>query len=218
MAVEPDEVLLVAGSTQDPEEQMIANAWRKLQIEFPHLRLAIVPRHPHRSAGIARELESMGLDVVRRSAADAEGQRITRVTNSPTPVLLVDTIGELGYCWSLSEIAFVGGSFGNRGGQNMLEPAAAGNAVCFGPNTWNFATIVADMKNAEAGNRVDSEKTLVEFIRRCLIDPDLRKELGERASRFVADGTGATERTVQLLATMGPEPTRQKHFMAARVA
>lgn len=218
IALQPDEVLLVAGSTQDPEEQMVAKAWLELQTEFPFLRLAIVPRHPHRSAAIAGELKAMGIDVVCRSTAGLPGQLSTRIANSPAPILLVDTIGELGYCWSLSEIAFVGGSFGNRGGQNMLEPAAAGNAVCFGPNTWNFATIVDDMTNAQACTVVDNEKTLVEFIRRCLSDPDLRKELGQRASRFVADGTGATGRTVQLLTTLGPEPSGQKDFMAARVA
>lgn len=218
VGLQPGEVLLVAGSTQVPEEQMLAKAWRELQTEFPFLRLAIVPRHPHRSAAIAGELDAMGIDVVRRSTAGPQGQLSIRTANSPAPILLVDTIGELGYCWALSEIAFVGGSFGNRGGQNMLEPAAAGNAVCFGPNTWNFATIVADMTNANACTMVNNEKTLADFIRSCLTDPGLRKDLGQRARRFVADSTGATERTVQLLTTLGPEPSGQKDFMAARVA
>ena len=60
-------------------------------------------------------------------------------------VLLVDVVGELGAWWGTAQIAFVGGSMGSRGGQNMIEPAAYGAAVSFGPNTWNFRDIVAAM-------------------------------------------------------------------------
>ena len=57
---------------------------------------------------------------------------------APARILLVDTIGELSAWWGASHIAFVGGSFGERGGQNMIEPAAYGAAVLFGPHVWNF--------------------------------------------------------------------------------
>ena len=54
-------------------------------------------------------------------------------------VILVDTLGELGAVWGLADVAFVGGSLdGRRGGQNMIEPAAYGAAVLFGPHVWNF--------------------------------------------------------------------------------
>ncbi len=65
---------------------------------------------------------------------------------------LVDVVGELGAWWGTAQIAFVGGSLGNRGGQNMIEPAAYGAAVSFGPNTRNFRDIVAAML-AHAGGR-----------------------------------------------------------------
>ncbi len=218
IALRTDDVLLVAGSTQEPEEQMIATVWNELRQEFPQLRLAIVPRHPHRAVAIARQLETMGLTVARRSVAITGSESLTIQPGDAAPILLVDTIGELGHCWSLAEIAFVGGSFGNRGGQNMLEPASAGNAVCFGPNTWNFSKIVADMQEAAACCVLDNETALLEFVRKCLNDPRWRNELGVRATRFVAAGTGATQRTVQLLATMGPELARQKHFPGNRAA
>ena len=68
----------------------------------------------------------------------------------PSPILLVDAVGELGAWWGTAAIGFVGGSLGNRGGQNMIEPAAYGAAVCLGPNTRNFRDIVAAMLAAEA--------------------------------------------------------------------
>src|SRR5262249_56915082 len=76
--------------------------------------------------------EKSGLPCVRRS-------RLQGPVSDPSAVVLVDTIGELGAVWGLAEVAFVGGSLdGRRGGQNMIEPAAYGAAVVFGPHVWNF--------------------------------------------------------------------------------
>ena len=100
------------------------------------LRLVLVPRHPERFDSVARLLVASGLPWVRR----------TELMSRPAgrPILLVDTVGELGAWWGAAQIAFVGGSFGRRGGQNMIEPAAYGAAVCFGPNTWNFRIQLPD--------------------------------------------------------------------------
>ena len=71
-------------------------------------------------------------------------------------VVLVDTIGELAPLWGLADVAFVGGSLdGKRGGQNMIEPAAYGAAVVFGPHVWNFreAATRLVMSGGAAGRR-----------------------------------------------------------------
>ena len=58
-------------------------------------------------------------------------------------MILIDTIGELGAVWGLADVAFVGGSLQpGRGGQNMMEPAAYGASVMFGPHTANFRETV----------------------------------------------------------------------------
>jgi 3-deoxy-D-manno-octulosonic-acid transferase len=114
-------------------------------------------------------------------------------------VLLVDAIGELGAWWGLARIAFVGGSFGDRGGQNMLEPAAYGAAVSFGPNTWNFRDIAAALVGADGAEVVADSAALAAFVSRCLREPAFAAELGERARTLVAANRGATERTVALL-------------------
>ena len=66
---------------------------------------------------------------------------ITKPVDPSTKVILVDAIGELGAWWGLADIGLVGGSMGKRGGQNMIEPAAYGVTLCFGPNTSNFVTL-----------------------------------------------------------------------------
>jgi 3-deoxy-D-manno-octulosonic-acid transferase len=130
------------------------------------------------------------------SKADASALR------TPHSALLVDTIGELGAWWGAAQIAFVGGSFGDRGGQNMIEPAAYGAAVSFGPNTWNFRDIVAALAAARAAVVVHNAAQLEAFVTRCLEDPQYATAIGTRAQQLVQSQLGATQRTVALLESL----------------
>lgn len=190
--IEADDIVLLAGSTQAPEEQMALAIFRRLKADHPRLRLIVVPRHPERFDEVARLLDASGLDWNRRS----------RMDESPIPpssILLADTVGELGAWWGAAHIAFVGGSFGSRGGQNMLEPAAYGAAVSFGPNTKNFRDIVAALLSRDAAVVVKSEAELEAFVRRCLEDLAFAKQLGDHAQALVQSQLGATEKTINLL-------------------
>ena len=70
-------------------------------------------------------------------------------------MILIDTIGELGAVWGLADVAFVGGSLRpGRGGQNMMEPAAYGASVMFGPHTANFRDTVDQLLRRNAARRV----------------------------------------------------------------
>ena len=88
---------------------------------------------------------------------------------------------------------------GNRGGQNMIEPAAYGAAVSFGPNTWNFRDIVAAMLDHQAAVVVADGRQLTRFIRRCLEEPGYAAALGNAAQTHVLEQLGATQRTFELL-------------------
>jgi 3-deoxy-D-manno-octulosonic-acid transferase len=114
-------------------------------------------------------------------------------------VVLIDAVGELGAWWGLAEIAFVGGSLGQRGGQNMIEPAAYGAAICFGPNTWNFRDVVQLLLASEAAQVVRDGGELTQFVERCLSQRDYTRQLGQRARQFVLSQTGAAQRTLDML-------------------
>ena len=194
-----DDTVFLAGSTQEPEEQAALDAYQKLIESHPSLRLILVPRHPERFDAVARLLDESGVAWIRRSQLGST----EKVSGEACPrVLLVDTIGELGAWWGTARIAFVGGSFGSRGGQNMIEPAAYGAAVSFGPNTRNFRDIVSAMLARDAAVVVMDEKELHAFVERCLDDADYAADLGNRASQLVRDQLGATARTVELLANL----------------
>jgi 3-deoxy-D-manno-octulosonic-acid transferase len=108
-------------------------------------------------------------------------------------------VGELGAWWGTAAIAYVGGSMGKRNGQNMIEPAAYGAAVSFGPMTRNFRDVVAALLDAEAAVVVNDGAELTAFVRRALEEPARAAELGNRARRVVASQLGATRRTADLL-------------------
>ena len=195
------DTIFLAGSTQEPEDVYALNAFTSCLHDFPALRLVLVPRHPERFDDVAEACARSGLRWQRRTGADGE-------VNGDWQVLLVDTVGELGDWWGTADIGFVGGSFGDRGGQNMLEPAAFGVATCFGPRTENFREISDALVAAGGAEVVPDAKALTAFVRRCLDDPPYRHFLGSAATAFVESQTGATQRTMELLSPRLPNQER----------
>jgi 3-deoxy-D-manno-octulosonic-acid transferase len=190
------ETVFLAGSTQYPEEQIALAVFQKMAKDYPQLRLILVPRHPERFAEVATLLDQQAADWQLRSELGPAA------TKPPSRILLVDAMGELAAWWGTARIAFVGGSLGKRGGQNMIEPAGYGAAVCFGPHTHNFRDIVEMLLHREAAVVVHDEVELQAFVQQCLDDPTACQQLGARAQQLVASQDGATERTLQLLESL----------------
>ncbi|MCH8047708.1 MAG: 3-deoxy-D-manno-octulosonic acid transferase [Planctomycetes bacterium] len=206
----PGDVVFLAGSTQEPEEALALETFRLLRDEFPQLRLVLVPRHPDRFEAVADLLRESGLPWRRRSTCATAGLSSSEFgtagqassgTRQTTPaILLVDTIGELSAWWGTASIAYVGGSMGRRGGQNMIEPAAYGAAVCFGPQTANFRDVVRALLAAEAAVVVHDGRELTAFVRRMITSPAIATQMGHRAQSLVQSQKGATQATATLFA------------------
>jgi 3-deoxy-D-manno-octulosonic-acid transferase len=193
LGIEPGDLLWIAGSTQAPEEQVVLDLYRRARQVYPNVRLLIVPRQRERFEEVATLLRRSGLPFLRRSEITASG--VDRKA-----IVLIDTIGELGALWGLAHIAFVGGSMdGKRGGQNMIEPAAYGAAVVFGPHVWNFREPAARLVEAEGAIQVADAAGLDAVIHRLLGDQALRVRLGNAARAFVLRQQGATEKTLKAL-------------------
>lgn len=188
-----DAPVILAGSTQVEEESFIVETFRELTSKHPGLQLIIVPRHPERFESVAEMLSELEFKWIRRSEIHAPH-------DGDWQILLVDVIGELGAWWGTADIALVGGSFGKRGGQNMIEPAAYGAAVCFGPSTRNFRDVVQLMLDADAAVIVHDQSELTGFVERCLQDHKFASELGSRAQDLVSRQLGATTETVAIMA------------------
>ncbi len=209
-----NELVFIAGSTQETEESAAIATWESLRTEFPQLRLILVPRHKERFEDVARLVASRGHNVLRRSRVEGLGSKVEGQkkdpppsssdpqpsTLSPQPILLLDTLGELGACWGLADVAFVGGSLTNRGGQNMLEPAGYGAAVLFGPNTRNFKDIVEQLLARNAARVVQNGDELTTTVDQLLQDVEERHRMGHAAREFVQTQQGATAKTLAVMA------------------
>lgn len=205
--IQPGEFVFLAGSTQLEEDLLAARVYWELIELHPQLRLILAPRHPDRCAALVRALEELGLAVTRRSSLDSaaaasapkeNGNQPTQIVRQPT-VLLIDVIGELGAWWGVADAAYVGGSMGARGGQNMIEPAAYGIPVSFGPHTKNFQTVVSQLLSADAATVVHDQFELNQFLTRALTDPAWAKQTGYRAQQEMRKHHGASNRTVEKL-------------------
>lgn len=185
------QIVFVAGSTMEGEEEAALEAYREARKLHPGLRLVLVPRHPERFDKVAERLEALGERVVRRSRGNA-----SPTPGEPPPVVLVDTVGDLGAVWGLADVAFVGGSlFPGRGGQNMMEPAAYGAAVLFGSYTANFRETVEQLLLRKAAKRVAGVDELTQALLADLNDPETAAIRGQAARSFVLAQNGASSRT-----------------------
>ncbi|MBR4752176.1 MAG: 3-deoxy-D-manno-octulosonic acid transferase [Thermoguttaceae bacterium] len=196
--VRESDVVYMCGSTQDPEEKGALEVYRRLRRDYPALKLIVVPRHKERFEDVAKLLDASGFPWTRRSAIAEPVDPAAEQSR----VVLVDALGELGAWWGLAKIAFVGGSWGARGGQNMLEPAGYGAAVSFGPNTKNFRTIVEALLRENAAKVVADVDEMEAFVKKCLDEPDYAERLGAAARALTIRNAGATKRTLEELARL----------------
>lgn len=192
--------LIVAGSTHAPEEEWLVEALMSLRSAHPRARLLLAPRHVDRCASVATVAESAGLRVARWSSLEREGD--------DWDVLLLDEFGWLPVAYRFAALCVVGGSLVDQGGQNPLEPAAAGRAVVIGPHVRHFQDVVEELAGEEALVRLRSADELTATLRRLLDDERARAELGRRARAACEARRGVARRYADALLSAVDAPTK----------
>jgi 3-deoxy-D-manno-octulosonic-acid transferase len=192
VAPEPQPVFLSA-STHPGEEEVVLNAYERLRGPCPALLLVLAPRHPERAGALGGLLAGRGLPYHFWSRLK-DGSEMRR-----HPVVLIDTIGDLFSLYGAADLAFVGGSLVDHGGQNILEPAAWGLAPLYGPNLQNFRWAEHTLAAAGAGTTVTDAASLAAAALKLLNDPARRRDLGARAQAALAPHQGAARRQAQLI-------------------
>jgi len=126
IGVGDDALILVAGSTHDGEELLLADMAARLRKKFPSFFLILVPRHFERCPELVKKLKARGMKFVLRNAIYAN----TRMRPGEVDCLLVNTTGELKFFYEVASLVFIGKSLTAIGGQNPIEPAALGRRWC----------------------------------------------------------------------------------------
>lgn len=189
--------VIVAGSTLEGEEAPLLAAFERVRATADGALLVIAPRHPERFDEVHRMARDAGFDTVRRT--DLEIDREPRAE-----VVILDTIGELADLYEAATVVFVGGSLVDKGGHNILEPAAHGKPVIFGPHMENFSEIAAAFLSAGAAIQVRDSLELENTLLRLLDMPAERERLGTAARAVLESNRGARERTFEVIQRLFP--------------
>ena len=198
--------LLVAGSVLAGEERPVLDALALVTERWPGALLVLAPRKPERFAEAAALIEQAGRAAVRRSALTlgngTPAGALRHDGGRRSPVLLVDTIGELASLYRLADAVFVGGSLVPSGGHNPLEPAAFGKAPVFGPSMEAFREVASEFLREGAALQVGSGAELGAAWISLLENDQRRTEMGARARAVVEHHRGATGATLNHLAAL----------------
>jgi 3-deoxy-D-manno-octulosonic-acid transferase len=191
----------IAASTHEGEDGIVLDAHRALRQRFPDMLLMLAPRHPERFAAVARLASTRGFRTGLRT-----GQRAGVALSPDTEVLVCDTMGELQLLYGAADVAFVGGSLVPTGGHNLLEPAAAGIPVVFGPHMFNFDEIARLALARRAGVQVNDLKGLIAAVGSYFDDCAARLDAGTRGKQMVEANRGALGRLLGLTAPILARP------------
>ncbi len=194
----------VCGSTRPGEEAVITEAFAIAQKAVPDLFLVVAPRHLDRADEAMEPFVKAGFAVRRRSGAGGRGL---------SPILLLDTFGELARVYAVADVAFVGGSLFPFGGQSVFQPLAQGTPAIFGPFMNNQRDIVALSQAEGVGFMVsaDAQSLANEVLRLLQLPPDAKAILREKARALIARNQGVSEKCVQIVADLlnaKSEPTQ----------
>jgi 3-deoxy-D-manno-octulosonic-acid transferase len=190
MHIKPNKNILLAGSTHKGEEAILMDAFSKLQREFTDILLIVAPRYPDRAESVCEIYRSAGF-----SAYPLKD--LGKVDPDATlDVIVVDVIGILRRLYALADIAFVGGSLVNSGGQNPLEPAAFSKPILFGPDMTDFQEVSHLLLRLGGAVCVHDAESLYRAAAMLLEDREKSQNMGKSAFGVFYANKGTVEKTI----------------------
>ena len=173
---------LIAASTHETEEEFVLEAFLEILEEAKEALLIVVPRHPERFETVFEYIQNRDLSVARRSNKDE--------VTPETQVLLGDTMGELNFLYSVSDVAFVGGSLVDHGGQNLLEPASLGLPLSSGKSLRNFQEIADELRESKALFLIEEQRELSDFFIDMISKPKKSARIGKASAKVFEKNRG----------------------------
>lgn len=186
-----DRPVLVAGSTHEADEGVVIPAFVEMLKTLPDALLILVPRYPERFVRATHLAKTAGLNTELHSQGEA--------CSAQAQCFVIDSIGELMVYYACADLAFVGGSMGEQGGHNALEPAALGKPVLLGPNMDNAREIASQLLHCNAARRVTNPQDFRQTAEQVLNDGVLRDSMGNAGRDLVEKNKGALDLTLKAI-------------------
>ena len=191
-ALKKQKICFVLGSTWPGDENTIFQALSAIRVSEKPFWLVVVPHEPTKDhlVTIEKKLDELKFHHLRLSEINA-----TKLTD--VDAIVVDRIGILANLYALADLAYVGGGFG-VGVHSVLEPAAFGKIVIYGPNHLNSYEAI-EMEKTGIGFSVRNATELEKLLTKFLVDPSQLDTLGNKAKRMVQNNLGASDRISKYL-------------------
>jgi 3-deoxy-D-manno-octulosonic-acid transferase len=186
--------VLIAGSTHRSEEELVIDAFTLLLADYPALNLIVAPRHPERFREVEALIKTRGIKYIKRSEIKNSEEGNESLSGM---IVILDVMGELASVYGAADIAIMGGSFIEHGGQNPLEPAYWGRAIICGPHMENFPFF--DEFYRQGAARRSGTDNLYGIIRDMLGSPQELRNMGEAAKELYYRNAGATEKALGII-------------------
>jgi 3-deoxy-D-manno-octulosonic-acid transferase len=193
LQIASDHPVLVAGSIRGQELTWLPEVFMELVKWRPELVGIFAPRHLNRLGRLEEWFRGHSLPFQRYSCL-ADGGEARRAG-----VILVDRVGDLFDLYGVADLTFCGGSLVPLGGQNILEPAAWGKAVFYGPHMENFLEERRLLEEGGCGISVRSRDELLERMGHHLSHPEELRLAGSKARAALLGRDGIALRQAELV-------------------
>lgn len=195
--LDPSAQVFVAGSTHPGEHEAILDAYMELTRQFPDLVLIVVPRHVESTPAILAAMSDRGLEppFLWSSLDRGEGR-------GGKKVVVVDRTGELFRIYSVASVVFIGGSLAPKGGQNILEPAAWGKTVLFGPSMEDFREARDLLIGVGSGIQVSGAREVAAVVKEILKTPEEWRARADQGRSAILRHVGSARKNAELLARL----------------
>ena len=144
----------VVGSSFLEDEKIAIYTQKLLKKRNIRKLLVLVPRFPDRLDEILNSLNDFRVKVYSRG----------ETPDVKTDIFIVDSIGELGLWYKISEVALIGGTFSNMEGKNPWEALHLDCVITFGPRHLKFNDDFKLLKKAKLAHQINGAKDLFKIL------------------------------------------------------
>jgi 3-deoxy-D-manno-octulosonic-acid transferase len=182
----------VAASTHEGEEEQIIYAHKKICEKIPNALLVLVPRHPNRFNIVADLIRKQKINYIRKS----DNKLLDDIN---IKILLGDSMGDLLLYYSISDVAFIGGSLVPVGGHNILEGFSVGVPVIVGDFQDNFLEMSKAAKLSGALKIINNKNELALSVCEYLNNNNICDTQINNEKLFLGKHRGASENNIKII-------------------
>ncbi len=182
--------VLIAGSTHKGEDEIVLDTYKKLKTKHPNLKLLLAPRHLTRCDDVIELVKNYNFtfNLYSKDAGFYDKE-----------VLILDVMGELAKLYSVSDVAFIGGSFNQTGGHNPLEAIIFNKPVISGPSIKNFRDIYSILSIAKAAFVVNDKEEFYNIADKLLSNKEFYEETVKNTQDVFNNQQGALDFIIEKL-------------------